>query len=812
MKYRAKLHTPTIVGAAGAAGALALVVLLGGPIPPASAAPPVVSTAPLPGEIVVVDAGEPSSIPLAGSGESGEEIVAWASVDGDQHALCSAVVEPDGTWSCVAVEAPDFRGPVTFTNGVETLQLDFGLIHAPSLTTDEGDPSSLTSTQTFDDPTQLLEGTGVPGAIVTVELNGGSGCSATVDADARWSCTLTALPTGAGPYTISVGQAYADAPAQRAFAAPVAFLVGGTTIIGPVVPTPPDPPAPVVPVPPAPGVPDPAPAAPAPPATGGSGGGGGAAAVGGDGTGSGSVGSSDRRDAGPAGSGSSETAEAAGGSNGTRGPSGTGAGAQGGGSGSAGATGATGASSASSAETQQNGGARAGEGHDERVRGSHGFKMLGRADRAGRAGETGAEHFRVGGAEVGAVGVRDSSAGRAEAADSKVLDGSGRSGRGSGAASGAESAAGDRALDDTVVADGVPAVPSLLERGVEPSEFSLSLVTVGEVVSRGPASVVVLGALIAGAMLLVIVPGGLLESTLHDNLPRLRRSRVAQALLGATRRPRHGRAPRSPRMRSAVGIGSVVALGALASVAVSPSAAFDPPTVRLFLAFLLASVVVSGVTLGVSAFYARRVWGIRAVPYARPTVLTLTVVSVVVSRVVGLEPGFVFGAVIALQFGAALGNRRSARRIVVSTAALLALGVSAWMAQSALRADAVAHPDAFSALLLDTVTAVTVGALSGPIVSLLPLRFLDGQSLYTQTKAGWAALYAVSAAVFGFVLLPLPDAWSTVGGDQLLWFVALAAFATLSLAVWAWFRFVPERSTRREANPAHDRVPTSIGR
>ena len=802
MNSRVKLHSAVI---AGAAGALALVVLLGSPVSSASAAPPVVSTAPYPGEVVVVDEGSPASIPLAGSGEPGESIDVSAVVDGDGYPLCSTTVEADGTWSCLVTEAPDFRGPVTFTNGVEVRELDFGLIHAPRITTDAGDPGSITSTQTFDDPTQLLGGSGVPGAIVTVELNDGGGCSTTVDPAGLWSCALTALPTGAGPYTLTVGQSYADAPSQRAFADPVAFLVGGTTIVTPGLPTPPEPPTPAVPVPPAPAVPAvPAPAVPAPagpgapsvdpgglPASGsGSGSGGGDASLpgwGGDGGGSDSY--SDEASARRGGLGDSNTAGGA--------PSG---------SGDSGVTaGGVPAMGVAGASTPQNG-----VGHS----GAR-FKLLGGADRT----DSRFDLFRIGGSGSGASGVgvvgRGAHGPGADATSGAGLKVDGRwtgNGVGSEAAGGAgrtddashegeglggrdASGGAARSDDATVVADGVPAVPALVERAGELSGFGLSLASIDDVLGRGPASAVFLGALIAGVLLLVILPGGLLEATVHDNLPRIRRSRPIQALEGRVRRPRHGRPSFSRPVRSALGIGTVVAVGALASVVVSPEAGFDPVTGRLFLAFLLASVVVNGVTLSVSAGFARHGLRVRAVPSARPTVLVLTAVSVMVSRVVGLEPGFVFGAVIALQLGATLSARRSARLVVVSTSTLLALGLAAWAVQNALRAGAVEHPDVFSALLLDTATAVTVCALSGPIVSLLPMRFLDGPALFRRSKTAWALLYAVSAAAFGFVLLPLPDAWSAIGGDQLLWFVAFGAFAVLSVGVWAWFRFVPERTT-----------------
>jgi hypothetical protein len=150
----------------------------------------------------------------------------------------------------------------------------------------------------------------------------------------------------------------------------------------------------------------------------------------------------------------------------------------------------------------------------------------------------------------------------------------------------------------------------------------------------------------------------------------------------------------------------------------------------------------------------------------------------------------VFGASIGLVFGIALERASGARTVVVGTLAALLLGVGSWTAASALRASP--GSGAGDALLLDTLTAITVCTLSGPVVALLPLSFLDGHTLFRASRPAWAALYAVTLAIFGVVLVPLADAWSPVASDLAWWLACLAAVSALTAAVWLYFRYVPD--------------------
>lgn len=124
-------------------------------------------------------------------------------------------VQPDGTWSFTAPEAP---GPFSFTaetvNGFSrsgAVALDIiispSFLPAPAITTPAGDPLQAL---------EAIEGTGTPGATLT--LSGGVAGSALVGADGRWSISLPA-PAPYGKVNVTAVQSYpglADSPATSA--------------------------------------------------------------------------------------------------------------------------------------------------------------------------------------------------------------------------------------------------------------------------------------------------------------------------------------------------------------------------------------------------------------------------------------------------------------------------------------------------------------------------------------------------------------------------------------------------------------------
>jgi hypothetical protein len=727
----------------------------------AAAADPLAVTvtgAPPAGTVLVADAARtivPVTITGTAPSSSAVELAAETGT-GSLVSLCSTVAAPDGTWSCTFSSAPDLPGPVMVaaTGAADPVAVDVSVLGTPVIATDA--PGALTATATPDDPSQPVSGTGAPGAVVAVTISdwagGTGGCTATVDPAGAWTCTVAALPAGAAPYAITAEQAYPWAPVFSVDATPVSYDYAGPGAVGPGVGS---------------GSGDPEPG----------GSGGGSSSGGGGGSGGGGSGAG----GGTAGGGTGTGTPGAGTSGGSYGMPADGTvgsdagliGADGGSSDGGGAgegsdswdiapSDGSGAGGSFSSSASSAAGIRAGAAHalagEERISAGGLAAGSGRNDLFRREGSRSADGRSVGGASGGVLGEGGVASGRSD------LRGAARGAGGPGG-----------------------------------TAFSGSLRTVGDVAGIGAPGMMHLGVLVAGLLLMVMMPGGILESTVHENWGRIRRAwpftwfsalhERRAARLGAG----SGARGASSWAWAAVTIGVAVA----ASVVVSPSAsALDGAgMLALLVPFAIAMIVANGLPMAATSGYAWVRLRRRARLLVRPASLVLTAATVVASRLAGVEPGFVFGAVVGVAFGAALGRASGARTVVVGTSAALALGLGAWLAASALRAQP--GSGAGDSLVLDTLTAVTVCALSGPVVSLLPLRFLDGRRLFEASRAGWAALYAAAAVVFGVVLLPLPDAWSAVGGDLLWWCVCLGVASAATAMVWAYFRWMPDRCPAR---------------
>ncbi|WP_368498632.1 hypothetical protein [Herbiconiux sp. A18JL235] len=359
----------------------------------------------------------------------------------------------------------------------------------------------------------------------------------------------------------------------------------------------------------------------------------------------------------------------------------------------------------------------------------------------------------------------------------------------------------------TAPPEGLAALPSLTELGSR---------------SLGDHARAAVGAL--GVILLVLLPGGILESTLAANRARIRRSapvrRLAQvfATRGA-RRTSVDEQPAAPEpnrhLTRRLGVAGTLIAGAAMGAAVVPGAFTGPAGLHLFIVFLAASAIVCLVPGFVALLFAGRP-GTRAHGgfEAQLWLLPLTTLTVVASRLGGVAPGFVFGLVVGVTLAPGLSRSSTARALRAGVVACLVTGVGAWLLSGSLRdlagamssvsADSVPPPTPLVALVggaaaaADVLTVVATAALTGPVVSLLPLRFLDGHELRRALPRSWAACTLAAVTTFAFIVAPDRDAWDAVAGDLLRWALIAAAVTLLSLAIWAYFTFVPERPA-----PAH---------
>jgi hypothetical protein len=201
--------------------------------------------------------------------------------------------------------------------------------------------------------------------------------------------------------------------------------------------------------------------------------------------------------------------------------------------------------------------------------------------------------------------------------------------------------------------------------------------------------------------------------------------------------------------------------------------------VTLFLSFLLFNLAAWTIV--------RRV-AVRLQPESDPYLrfrwgsLVLVIVAVLIARLLGLEPGVIFGLVAGIAYATTLQSAKNAVVTIVGSAFGLALALVAWVGYSLL---APAQIDNFAyVFLVEFLAGVTVKGVSTLPLSLLPLGTLDGAKLFGWKKAIWGASYIVGLAAFMLVLATIPKAWGEIP-DFLRWIWIFGAYAVVAIVVWA---------------------------
>jgi hypothetical protein len=196
--------------------------------------------------------------------------------------------------------------------------------------------------------------------------------------------------------------------------------------------------------------------------------------------------------------------------------------------------------------------------------------------------------------------------------------------------------------------------------------------------------------------------------------------------------------------------------------------------------------------------------------------LVVIAVTVLMSRILGLDPVIVFGAILAIETGKILvKQKREVQKLAgqmeqSAGLSLMTLGFAAWAGYQALELTGVSEPTAIAALkaFLSVVTVETLATL--PIL-LLPLAFLPGSVIFAWSKWRWGVVYLLGLTLFVFVLIPLPDSWSETGQTLGSWSLAIVAYGLFSVVIWAAFAALGSRREAQQSQagrtPADDKLP-----
>ena len=192
---------------------------------------------------------------------------------------------------------------------------------------------------------------------------------------------------------------------------------------------------------------------------------------------------------------------------------------------------------------------------------------------------------------------------------------------------------------------------------------------------------------------------------------------------------------------------------------------------------------------------------------AFPLGVAIAIVLVVFSRLSHFEPGYVFGVFAAIVFRIEPTNEEDGRS--VTWASLWLIGVSAlcWIAWIPIKNSVISGHTSFGLLALDSLlSTVWVCGLQSLLFGLIPMKYLDGNTIYHWSKAAWAGLYIV--VMFIFVQFVMHPSAAGFGGNKnanmlsmLYLFIGFTVFAG---AFWAYFRIKHGKSSDEELHSGHD--------
>lgn len=325
----------------------------------------------------------------------------------------------------------------------------------------------------------------------------------------------------------------------------------------------------------------------------------------------------------------------------------------------------------------------------------------------------------------------------------------------------------------------LPASPSALTSGIP---------TLAQILEN-PLSLAFAGGLAIAIMVLIALPTEILNSSLEANSARF--GRLSGFLDRTINRATDWfiRVTRSRALAAAI----VTLAVALIFGFVDPSFGFDLVSLRMVLSLGAAFFLLGYVATKLGGVVVHRLWGTPNVVTIQPAIILFAIAGVILARILEFSPGFLVGIAIGLELIAA-SRLIEVRAVLVQLGFVVAFAVVAWIIYSLWTPG-----DDFGSLFLhDALVATTAEGLTGALIAVFPLTFMDGRVIWDASKRLWAIVFGTVALAFALLVLPTAMAGTEVS-DIAVWVAVLAGFGALTMAVWYAFVRMIRREQKTEA-------------
>ncbi len=341
------------------------------------------------------------------------------------------------------------------------------------------------------------------------------------------------------------------------------------------------------------------------------------------------------------------------------------------------------------------------------------------------------------------------------------------------------------------------------------TEFSVALPSLHELGRHLPAAggisllLVLLGRLIAAGF-----PSDWVNHTYAENRDRIWgpwRRRFARHLYDPDR-------PRSILRRLAGGLGVFVlfvGVGAVINSFLDPSFGLNRSSLWLLLgqaAGIALTTLVSGLPVAVDAWRRRRRIHLEVLVGG----LAIATVSVAVSRIIGLAPGYCYGLIAGFSMVPGVSDEERGRVHAIAETVVLVSSATAFVLSTVVfRAATQPHPAAWLLVLTPALQTTFLAGFTSLAFGMFPLPFLPGRHVAEWNRVVWYVLSGLGLVGFVGVLLS-PGSGSQqelahVGLVPLL--ASFGGVAAVSLALMLFFHRSRERRTALaevETTSSHD--------
>jgi hypothetical protein len=177
-----------------------------------------------------------------------------------------------------------------------------------------------------------------------------------------------------------------------------------------------------------------------------------------------------------------------------------------------------------------------------------------------------------------------------------------------------------------------------------------------------------------------------------------------------------------------------------------------------------------------------------------PVALIVGVGCVLLSRLIGFLPGYLYGVALGLIFSAEVGDEVAAKEVTATSVVILAIALTAWFGLGAARS---AGTGPMSGLVQAAFAMTTVSAFEALVFGLLPIHGMPGRVLFEQRRWLWVVIWGTSVLAFFHVLVNPQSGYlvNTALVPVVTTYGLLAFFTLVSLGLWGWFRRTDRRGS-----------------